>query len=40
MKNHEDAIDIYDFADKFIYYVYDKEDIEDLRKELGVINNE
>lgn len=40
MKNHEDAIDIYDFTDKFIYYVFDKEDIEDLRKELGVINNE
>lgn len=32
MKNYEDGIDIYDFTDKFVYYVFDAEDLEELRK--------
>lgn len=32
---HEKDIDIYDFTDKFIYFVYNTEDIENLKKELG-----
>lgn len=36
-KKHEEGIDIYDFTDKFVYYVFNAEDLEDLRKELGVI---
>ena len=37
MKKHEEYIDIYDFTDKFVYCVFNTEDLEDLRKELGVI---
>ena len=37
MIKHVEDIDIYDFTDKSIYYVFDKESLEDLRKELGVI---
>lgn len=29
-------IDIIDFEDKVVYFVYDNEGIEDLKKELGV----
>lgn len=34
--NARGCVDVYDFADKFIYMVYNNEDLEDLKKELGV----
>ena len=30
-------IGVFDFEDRTIYYINDNEDIEDLKKELGVI---
>lgn len=30
-----DAIDVYDFTERFIFYVFSEEDIEELKKELG-----
>lgn len=37
MIKHEEGIDVYDFTDRFIYFIYDAEDVEKLKKELGVI---
>lgn len=37
MVKHEEGIDIYDFTDKFVYYVFNAEDVEKLKEELGVI---
>ena len=31
------CVDVYDFTDKFVYYVFNTEDIEKLKEELGVI---
>ena len=35
IKNDEKGIDVYDFTERFIFYVFSEEDIEELKKELG-----
>lgn len=36
LKSGQRCMDIYDYDSRFIYFVYNNEDLEDLKKELGV----
>lgn len=35
IKGQESTIDVYDFEDKFVYFIFNSEDIEELKKELS-----
>ena len=34
-KTKDNELDVYDFTDRFIYFIYNDEDINDLKQELG-----
>lgn len=34
IKNDEKGIDVYDFTDRFVFYVFSEKDIEELKEEL------
>lgn len=33
-KNNTEVIDIYDFTDKFVFYLFEEKDIEELKEKL------